>query len=189
MLVNSSIRDLDSTGMSMSGKASAARPRQRGEVCSQQVQKSSQSENNDKRYIQREATWRWNLRGRRLSVREGELMRRRALKTPPCPGELCAWSPQAHVMCTPYEDGQGPTCQHLYFLPAGSMPSYSLCLRRVTAPTSQAIALQLYFLGYLKLLNQSIIRSFKSTFPLMTCCLIANMGSTRDVLLAIFFLL
>ncbi len=50
MLVNSRIRDLDSKGMSLSGKASAARPQEEGgEACSYQVQKSSLSENNDRR--------------------------------------------------------------------------------------------------------------------------------------------
>ncbi len=34
MLVNSSIRDLDSKGLSLNGKTGAARPREGGEACS-----------------------------------------------------------------------------------------------------------------------------------------------------------
>ncbi len=47
-------------------------------------------------------------------------------------------------------------CQHLPFLPAGSMASYSLCVKRMTY-----IYYFIYFPGYLKLSNQSLTGRFK----------------------------
>ncbi len=49
-LIDSCIRGLDGTGVSKSGKLSSARPRGGGgKACSQQVPKSSEHENSDKR--------------------------------------------------------------------------------------------------------------------------------------------
>ncbi len=75
--VNPTISDLDSKGMSLCGKAGAARPRERGRLAVNKFRRAVRVKITieDKR----EATWRRNLRGRRLSVREGELMRRRDL--------------------------------------------------------------------------------------------------------------
>ncbi len=77
MLVNSSIRDLDSKGMSLSGKASVTRPREGGRHAVSKFRRAVRVKitiGDRKR-----GTWRRNLRGKRLSVRKGELMRRRAL--------------------------------------------------------------------------------------------------------------
>ncbi len=78
MLIKSSIRDFDSKGMSLSGKASAPRPRKGGRHAVSKFRRAVRVKIIIEDW-EREAAWWQNLRGRRLSVREGELMRYRAL--------------------------------------------------------------------------------------------------------------
>ncbi len=78
MLVNSSIRTLDSKAMSVCGKASAARPREGGRHAVSKFRRAVRVEITIE-VREREPTRRRNLRERRLPVKERELMRRRAL--------------------------------------------------------------------------------------------------------------
>ncbi len=73
--------------------------------------------------------------------------------------------------------------QHLPFLPAGSMPTYSLCLRKVIALTPLTTVLLLYFLVFLKLLKLSLTTDFSSIYLVSTFSLIASKErSTGDLL-------
>ncbi len=78
--------------------------------------------------------------------------------------------------------------QHLPFLPAGIMPTYNMCLRRVTALTPLTTVLFLYFLVFLKLLKLSLTSGFSSICLLSTFSLIVSIISVRSGLLAIFLL-
>ncbi len=55
----------------------------------------------------REATWQQNLRGRRLSVREGELMRQRALDSTLSKKTVFVDPFPTHELRTSYKGGQG----------------------------------------------------------------------------------
>ncbi len=81
--------------MSLSGKAGAARSQERGWHAVSKFRRAVRVKITIEA-VEREATFRRNLRGRRLSVREGELMRRRA---PLCPGELYAWPLYMDINC------------------------------------------------------------------------------------------
>ncbi len=100
MLVNSSIRDFNSKGMSLSGKTGAARPREGGRHVVSKFRRAVRVK------ITIEDRERGNLaaefkREKIVSERRGtdETKSLTLLSL----GELCAWSPPTHVMHTPYE--------------------------------------------------------------------------------------
>ncbi len=68
------------------------------------------------------------------------------------------------------------------------MPTYNLCLRRVTALTHLTTVLLLYFLVFLKLLKLSLTSGFSSICLFSIFSLIASMISVGSALLAIFLL-
>ncbi len=68
------------------------------------------------------------------------------------------------------------------------MPTFNLCLRRLTALTPLTTVLLLYFLVFLKPLKLSFPSDFSSLYLVSTSSLIVSMVSVRSAQLAIFLL-
>lgn len=79
-------------------------------------------------------------------------------------------------------------CLNLSLIHAVSMPSYRLCLIRVSRPSLEILSCVIYTSLFLELFSKSLTGRIKSSCPLLTSNLIANVGFARDILPAILLL-